>query len=235
MSSFYRPSNKTTAQANSAKLTRSEREALEENNLNILRASIERTLWCLEPSSPLAATLRKTQQEITRHSLSSLMQEKKPLQVQEDSEDEEDDDENLLPDEIFVQSSPLIPRSKRNSARLITKLPDRRRPMPREQILPSIEKTSDRTSESITVASAVFDSPIKENSATTAATSVVEEETKSEFKTPARKRAADDDCEPPAKKRAADDDYEPSPASKRVRTWLGTISNLTNLMGGSME
>ncbi|KAJ4129120.1 hypothetical protein NW768_007653 [Fusarium equiseti] len=214
MSSFYRPSNKTTAQANSAKLTRSEREALEENNLNILRASIERTLWCLEPSSPLAATLRNTQQAITRHSLSSLMQEKKPLQVQEDSDDEDEDDDNLLPDEIFVQSSPLIPRNKRNSARLITKLPDRRRPMPREQILPSIEKTaSDRTSESITVASAVFDSPIKENSATTAATSVVEEETKSEFKTP-------------AKKRAADDDYEPSPVAKRVRvkTWLGTIT-----------
>ncbi|RBR07074.1 uncharacterized protein FIESC28_10820 [Fusarium coffeatum] len=221
MSSFYRPSNKTTAQANSAKLTRSEREALEENNLNILRASIERTLWCLEPSSPLAATLRSTQQEITRHSLSSLMREKQPLQVQEDSEDEDEDDDNLLPDEIFVQSSPLIPRNKRTSARLTTKLPDRRRPMPREQILPSIEKTiSDRTSESVTVASAVFDSPIKENSATTAATSVEAEETKPEFKTP-------------AKKRAAEDDYEPS-AAKRIKSWLGNVS-ITNLMGGSME
>ena len=233
MSSFYRPSNKTTAQANSAKLTRSEREALEENNLNILRASIERTLWCLEPSSPLAATLRSTQQEITRHSLSSLMREKQPLLVQEDSEDEEDDDDNLLPDEIFVQSSPLIPRNKRTSARLTTKLPDRRRPMPREQILPSIEKTSDRTSESITVASAGFDSPIKENSATTAATSVEAEETKPEFKRPAKKRSADDDCEPSSKKRAADDDYEPS-AAKRIKSWLGNVS-ITNLMGGSME
>ncbi|KAL4728182.1 hypothetical protein ACLX1H_004920 [Fusarium chlamydosporum] len=227
MSSFYRPSNKTTAKAASAKLTRAEREAQEESNLNILRASIERTLWSLDPKSELAAHLRKTEIEIRRHSLSSLLQEKKPPQVREDSpDDEDDDDDNALPDEIFVESSPLrrqLPRSKRNSARIIAKLPERRRPQPptplEQQILPSIEKTSsDQASEAITVASAVFDSPNKENSATTAATSVVEagEETKPEFKTP-------------AKKRAAEEEYEPSPVAKRVKTWLNTLT------GGYMD
>jgi hypothetical protein len=222
MSSFYRPSTKNSAQAASAKLTRAEREALEENNLNILRASIERTLWSLDPSSELAAHLRNTKIEIRRHSLSSLLQEKKAPQVREDSPDDEEDDDNALPDEVFVQSSPLrreLPRGKRSSARIITKLPERRRPALREQILPSIEKTSsDQASEAITVASAVFDSPNKENSATTAATSVMEagEETKPEFKTP-------------AKKRAAEEEYEPSPVAKRVKTWLGTLT------GGYME
>jgi hypothetical protein len=225
MSSFYRPSTKNSAQAASAKLTRAEREALEENNLNILRASIERTLWCLDPSSELAAHLRNTKIEIRRHSLSSLLQEKKAPQVREDSpdDDEEDDNDNaLLPDQVFVQSSPLrreLPRSKRSSARIVTKLPERRRPAPREQILPSIEKmSSDQVSEAVTVASAVFDSPNKEQSATTAATSVMEagEETKPEFKTP-------------AKKRAAEEDYDPSPVAKRVKTWLGTLT------GGYME
>ncbi|RGP69224.1 hypothetical protein FLONG3_7860 [Fusarium longipes] len=220
MSSFYRPSTKNSAKAASAKLTRAERDALDENNLNILRASIERTLWSLDPSCKLAASLRNIKIEIRQHSLSSLLQEKKPPQVREDSpDDEEDDNYNGLPDEVFVQSSPLrreLPRSTRNSARMITKLPERRRPAPapREQILPSIEKiSSDRVSEEITVASAVFDSPNKENSATTAATSVMEagEETKPEFKTP-------------AKKRAADDEYEPSPVAKRVKTWLGTLT-----------
>ncbi|XEU96011.1 hypothetical protein FSHL1_001296 [Fusarium sambucinum] len=229
MSSFYRPSTKNSAQANSAKLTRAEREALEENNLNILRASIERALWSLDPSCDLAKHLRNTKVEIRRHSLSSLLHEKKPPQVRDDSPDDEDEDDHdnaLLPAEVFVQSSPLrreLPRSTRSSARMSMKLPERRRPAPREQILPSIEKTSsDQASEAITVASAVFDSPNKEQSATTAATSVMEagEETKPEFKTPAKT---------PAKKRAAEEDYEPSPVSKRVKTWLGTLT------GGYME
>ncbi|KAM0301609.1 hypothetical protein HYE67_006570 [Fusarium culmorum] len=230
MSSFYRPSTKNSAKAASAKLTRAERDALEENNLNILRASIERTLWSLDPASPLAADLHNLQDKIRKHSLSTLLQEKKTLQVQEDSDDEDDDgddDDNALPEPVFAQSSPLrreLPRSstRRNSARMVTKLPERRRPAPapREQILPSIEKTSsDQASEAITVASAVFDSPNKEQSATTAATSVMEagEETKLPvFKTP-------------AKKRAAEDEYDPSPVAKRVKTWLGTLT------GGYME
>ncbi|KAF4966171.1 hypothetical protein FSARC_6130 [Fusarium sarcochroum] len=256
MSSFYRPSTKSTAQAATAKLSRAERAAQEESNLNILRASIERTLWCLDPDCDLAAQLNETMLGIRRHSLATLLSEKTQksrLASPPDSPRTSLDNDSILPDEVFEPSSPLgrgqvaqLPRRiKRRSGRLASVASERGSPLRldqrsragsgsnlrRNQILPSIEKDSDRTSVNTgsVMISTVDDALEKEQSATTKATSEMET-CPEENQSPTKKRPADDDAEvSPTKKRAADDDNEASPVGKRVRTWL------SQLTGGYME
>ncbi|KAJ4247510.1 hypothetical protein NW762_013187 [Fusarium torreyae] len=269
MSSFYRPSTKSTAQAATAKLTRAERAAQEESNLNILRASIERTLWCLDPDCDLTAQLNETMLAIRRHSLATLLSEKpnkSRLASPPDSPRLSLDDDSGMPDQIFESSSPLhrgqLPRRvKRRSGRVASLASEHGSPLRRDrmsragsitnlrrdQILPSIEKDSDHTSENTGSAmiSTVGDTLEKEPSTTTKATSDMEtcpEDNQSPTKKrpaadeievlPIRKRRAEDDDDSevsPTKKRAVDDNNEPSPVGKRVRTWL------SQLTGGYME
>ncbi|KAF5023652.1 hypothetical protein F66182_4297 [Fusarium sp. NRRL 66182] len=234
MSALYRPSTKATAQAAMAKLSPAQRAAREESDLGILRASIERTLWCLDPDCKLAAHLRETMSEIRRHSLAALLSEKayrpcleSPPRSPQASLDIEND--SVVSDDVFERASQLGRSSIRKGlGRVASERSSRlRRGQPLQpengsnlgcdKIIPSVETSSARTPvrPGSAIMLAVDDTPEKGQSATAEATSEI--------------NASAEEHQPPTKKRTADDGNDASPVAKRVRTWLGQLT------GGYME
>ncbi|KAH7213249.1 uncharacterized protein BKA55DRAFT_585329 [Fusarium redolens] len=232
MSSLYRPSTRREAQAAMAKLTAAERAAHEEGNLHMLRATIERTLWHLDPHSELAAHLRETTKEIRRHTLAGLLPKPKPKSQQQSLP-------SLEPEE------PELPRyslpQQQQPARELQKVPtnegSRYQLRDRQDHVPIIELSSDVSSELSDEPIYDFDhAPDQGESASASDMSTLAKEHQKPSREipseeiPAHEALNQQLSAPESKKRPAEDDDEDdaSPVSKRVKGWL------THITGGYM-
>ncbi|KAF9768708.1 hypothetical protein IL306_013938 [Fusarium sp. DS 682] len=238
MSSLYRPSTRREAQAAMAKLTAAERAAHEEGNLHMLRATIERTLWHLDPHCELAAHLRETTKEIRRHTLAGLLPKPKPKSQQKSLPYyEEEEEEPELPQQyslprqqqaIEPQKVPVKDSPEANRYQL----------RDRQDHVPIIELSSDVSSELSD--EPIYDSDHAPDQGESASASDMSTFAKEHQKPtqevpnqeiPAQEAPAQETStqEMPAhesRKRPAEDDDEDdaSPVSKRVKGWLGRIT-----------
>ncbi|KAF5243409.1 hypothetical protein FANTH_8231 [Fusarium anthophilum] len=221
-----------------AKLTAAERAAHEEGNLHMLRATIERTLWHLDPHSELAAHLRETTKEIRRHTLAGLLPKPKQKLQQQKSlpylrQEEEEPEEPELPRlSVPRQQSPA-----REPQKLLTNEGSRYQLRDRQDHVPIIELSSDVSSELSDEPIYDFDhAPDQGESASASDMSTLAKEHQKPSReipveeTPAEEALTQEMPTHESKKRPAEDDGEDdaSPVSKRVKGWL------THITGGYM-
>ncbi|KAG5762440.1 hypothetical protein H9Q69_011725 [Fusarium xylarioides] len=235
MSSLYRPSTRREAQAAMAKLTAAERAAHEEGNLHMLRATIERTLWHLDPHSELAAHLRETTKEIRRHTLAGLLPKPKPKSQQKSlpySQQEESEEPELPRLSVPRQQSPA-----REPQKVLTNEGSRYQLRDRQDHVPIIELSSDVSSELSDEPIYDFDhAPDQGESASASDMSTLAKEHQKPSRelpveeTPAEEALTQEMPTHESRKRPAEDDGEDdaSPVSKRVKGWL------THITGGYM-
>ncbi|KAF5981911.1 hypothetical protein FCOIX_4050 [Fusarium coicis] len=222
-----------------AKLTAAERAAHEEGNLHMLRATIERTLWHLDPHSELAAHLRQTTKEIRRHTLAGLLPKPKPkpqqksLPYSKQGEPEEPELPRLI--------APRPQSPAREPQKVLTNEGEggsRYQLRDRHDHVPIIELSSD-------VSSDLSDEPVYdfdhapdqgESASASDMSTLAKEHQKPSRELPVEETPAEEEAltqEMPtheSRKRPAEDDGEDdtSPVSKRVKGWL------THITGGYM-
>ncbi|KAF4342054.1 hypothetical protein FBEOM_3985 [Fusarium beomiforme] len=214
-----------------AKLTAAERAAHEEGNLHMLRATIERTLWHLDPHCELAAHLRETTKEIRRHTLAGLLPKPKPKSQQKALPYYEEEEEPELPQQYSLpqrqveqQKAPVkdSPETSRYQLR------------DRQDHVPIIELSSDVSSE-------LSDEPIYdsdhapeqgESASASDMSTFAKDHQKPTQEIPSQEATAQEapaqeaSMQEMSKKRPAeeDDEDDASPVSKRVKGWLGRIT-----------
>ncbi|KAF5648973.1 hypothetical protein F52700_792 [Fusarium sp. NRRL 52700] len=224
-----------------AKLTAAERAAHEEGNLHMLRATIERTLWHLDPHSELAAHLRQTTKEIRRHTLAGLLPKPKPKPQQKSipyyQQEEPEPEEPELPQlSVTRQQSPA---REREPQKVFTNEGSRYQLRDRQDHVPIIELSSDVSSELSDPPIYDFDhAPDQGESASASDMSTLAKDYQKpsreipvqEAQTPAEEALTQEMPTHESKKRPAEDDDEDdaSPVSKRVKGWL------THITGGYM-
>ncbi|KAF5973526.1 hypothetical protein FBULB1_8272 [Fusarium bulbicola] len=216
-----------------AKLTAAERAAHEEGNLHMLRATIESTLWHLDPHSELAAHLRETTKEIRRHTLAGLLPKPKQKSQQQKSlpylqEEEDESEEPELPRlSVPRQQSPA-----REPQKLLTNEGSRYQLRDRQDHVPIIELSSDVSSELSDEPIYDFDHAPDQGESASASdmSTLAKEHQKPSREIPVEEALTQEMPTHESKKRPAEDDGEDdaSPVSKRVKGWL------THITGGYM-